>query len=333
MKNPHFRVTKKITFVLLSIFVAGGFAFLMYQTVFAEFSAPCDTPPFCQPDAVGAGGGNLYDVLNGASGNPIAATFGALTDTLRKGIVAIGGGKLPDGTPVGRVLFGLGTSTPGFPLDIISQKRETGQTEADRDTALIRLGYNADSNTIGQTIKPGVYTGLRLDRNSNKNQNRWFLGMKDDTDNFVLRRSTNGDPGNSVDDVTVDASGLVHACVGSFLVGLSTRTSDDVNIGNYKDADGACAETFSASHVCTTAELLKTIQCTDPNTTFNAVNDQKAWIDNGPPAYTENVNDCQGWTSADSLDYGTYWHFDKNGGGAGYIADCSTIGRKFACCH
>jgi hypothetical protein len=86
----------------------------------------------------------------------------------------------------------------------------------------------------------------------------------------------------------------------------------------------------AGAHACSTEEILSTIvsgagASIPPNTTL--------WISNGPPGYFANANDCIGWTSASSTDYGTVWVKLGSGDGFGSVNVCdSSEPRQFACC-
>lgn len=321
MSNP----LKNILFALASVFVAGGFVFIVYQAAFAAWTPPNCQPPDCQPEGGGGGGGasTLLDVLDKGlkGGNPIADSFGELTDNIFKGVISIGGKLKTDGSSEsGRVKFGLGTSTPGFSLDIVSQKRETGQTDSDKDTAVARLGYSSDDK---------VWTGLRLDRNANKDQEKWFIGMDNASDRLIVK-SKDGSNSTTILDVDPQTGVVQSACAGSFLVGVTA--AHDGNAGGYVSANALCSQSFAGSHVCTTAEILKSAQCKVSMFSQNGIVDKAAWISNGPPGYTANSNDCGGWSSNASDYLGAYWVFNAQGGEGGiYGCDESAI-FGFACC-
>ena len=127
---------------------------------------------------------------------------------------------------------------------------------------------------------------------------------------------------------------------GSQLTGLpdqglflgATSIAYNGNRGGYASANALCAAGFPGSHVCTNTEILFLINAGriasfPVNTTL--------WISNGPPGYTVNANDCQGWTSASATDYGPVWNRLASGEGFGSINKCDSVSgtpRKFACC-
>lgn len=302
-------VVRRVIFSALSLWVMGGFALLFFQSSFAQFTPPCDTPPNCQPDA-GSVSSDLKDILdNGADASDFT------------GNVAIGG-------TAGPIRLGIGTKTPGYPLDVISQKRDN-IPPGEEDTAEARLGYNDDSK---------VWTGLRLDRREEGVFNeKWFAGMDDQTDDFVIRRN------GTTADVTIDSEGSMRgACIGSMLEKLSEDSYDGSLTGQNQDGySGANAMCGAGYHVCTSAEMLKTVQCKLDVLSTLPVEDTEVgfWINNGPPGFLDlqaSANDCQGWTANDGDSYGPTWSYfyDQNTpvkGGSGSLDFCSNS-HKFACC-
>jgi len=129
---------------------------------------------------------------------------------------------------------------------------------------------------------------------------------------------------------------------GALIDFIGTATSSAVYVGStaspyngsqsgYTGANALCSSTtgLTGSHVCTTEEILYTI---DKGSGSNIPAPSTFWISNGPPAYTANANDCQGWTSAAAGDYGTVWYKLASGAGFGSLAYCSSTTYKFACC-
>jgi hypothetical protein len=139
-----------------------------------------------------------------------------------------------------------------------------------------------------------------------------------------------GNVASPTEDSDVVTLGWVNSALsgigGSAVYATSTVATYNGSQGGYSGANALCAAVESGSHVCTTGEILYTINtgvgASIPAGTF--------WISNGPPAYTANANDCQGWTSA-SGSYGTAWVKLSSGDGFGSLYTCSAV-YKFACC-
>lgn len=120
---------------------------------------------------------------------------------------------------------------------------------------------------------------------------------------------------------------------GSYFVGL-TALAYNGNFSafgkvGYQAANAICESEYPGSHFCRTDEMLQTISDKDIAALFVATT--FGWISEGPPGYTANSNDCTGYTTSNNLYLGAFWGFDPNGGGAGWLTNCSNT-RKISCC-
>lgn len=126
-----------------------------------------------------------------------------------------------------------------------------------------------------------------------------------------------------------DASAGWGAGIGTFF-GTTTVTTNGSfatsTLRGYQAGNNMCASKFSGSHFCSTEEIIHTIA-------VESINDFSgtAWVANGPPGYTANSNDCNGWTANVGTSLGAFWLFDSNGGGAGWLTNCSVV-KPIACC-
>lgn len=130
----------------------------------------------------------------------------------------------------------------------------------------------------------------------------------------------------SVDGVlgTVSSSNLSSRYV------TSTPLKYSGNRGSYTAANSLCAAVVTGSHVCSTNEILNTINL-GHSADMPAVS--SLWINNGPPGYQANANDCAGWTSSAATSFGTIWV--KNSSfvdGLGSLEKCDGVGYAYACC-
>ena len=94
----------------------------------------------------------------------------------------------------------------------------------------------------------------------------------------------------------------------------------------YEAANTICAAEFSNSFMCRTYDILVTIEQDDISQWAGS-----AWIAEGPPGYTSNSNDCNGWTSSSTIMLGAFWSMNSNGGGAGWLTNCSET-KPISCC-
>lgn len=119
----------------------------------------------------------------------------------------------------------------------------------------------------------------------------------------------------------------------AYFVGFTSSTTDGSfsyagKIG-YQAANAACAAAFAESHFCRTDEVIATIADQDIAALFAA--GTYGWIAEGPPGYTANSNDCAGYTSHSNTVLGAFWAYDPNGGGMGWLNNCSVL-RQISCC-
>lgn len=126
--------------------------------------------------------------------------------------------------------------------------------------------------------------------------------------------------------VMSDASGVLYTTqtsgIGRFRAVTAVSTG---NQGGYTGANARCEGVYPGSHVCTSAEMLNTI---NTGHTADIPSTTGIWISSGPPAYFANVNDCLGWT--DNASYGTIW-IKSTADGYGSIGLCGST-YPVACC-
>lgn len=94
----------------------------------------------------------------------------------------------------------------------------------------------------------------------------------------------------------------------------------------YQAGNDLCKARLSGSHFCRTDEVIYIIQTQDVSY-FGGT----AWIAEGPPGYTANSNDCNGWTSSNAAMLGAFWELKSTGGGMGWLVNCS-VSKPLACC-
>ena len=124
--------------------------------------------------------------------------------------------------------------------------------------------------------------------------------------------------------------------MGAVFVDTTASTYDGLR-GGYAGVRNICTGTGSAgqalagSHVCSAEEILESIKCGSPSAPISPIYTASgfAWVNNGPPAYLAQANDCQGWINNTDA-YGAMWEFGDNGG-KGVLTGCNTL-RAFACC-
>jgi hypothetical protein len=110
-------------------------------------------------------------------------------------------------------------------------------------------------------------------------------------------------------------------------VGLTTNSYNG-NQSGYTTANSICAGEYTDSHICTTQEVLYTINSGNSS----SVPVTTAWMSGGAPGYTANANDCQGWKSSSHGDYGKVWiKLAVGDDGFGALSWCDET-APFMCC-
>lgn len=117
----------------------------------------------------------------------------------------------------------------------------------------------------------------------------------------------------------------VTGVVGMF-AGATANSYSGGGVGGYIKANEFCEAAVEYSHVCTDMEMTNTY-----NHAPELLNGQNEsfWINGGRPGNLTSVNnDCLGWQSGTSTDFGTIWNTQKD---SSYLTSCD-LSRKFACC-
>jgi|SRR6056297_1185016 len=108
----------------------------------------------------------------------------------------------------------------------------------------------------------------------------------------------------------------------------STHSGNIINgsLIGYVAGNQICNLEFPGSHFCLKSEILSTIASGDYNYTGYP------WFQNGPPGYTANSNDCNGWITSSSDYLGPFWNWEINAqAGAAFLTPCSQV-KSLMCC-
>jgi hypothetical protein len=98
----------------------------------------------------------------------------------------------------------------------------------------------------------------------------------------------------------------------------------------YKAANFVCDSNFTASHWCTTDEILATIVAKNVSAILQWAG--FGWVAEGPPGFTANANDCIGMKNNSNLVLGAFWIFNQTTGGEGWLTPCSSS-YPLTCCR
>ena len=161
------------------------------------------------------------------------------------------------------------------------------------------------------------------------------LGLDDVATFGINATGTNGQVWQSDGDgrghwVATSSLGIAGAGGDAIFVGTTTLTTNGSfstsTLVGYQAGNQLCDDEFSGSFMCRTYDILATIQQGDISTWAGT-----AWVAEGPPGYTSNSNDCQGWTSNSNTMLGAFWALDSAGGGMGWLTNCEVV-KPIACC-
>ncbi|MFA5131422.1 MAG: hypothetical protein WC467_03265 [Patescibacteria group bacterium] len=230
---------------------------------------------------------------------------------------------------------GLGTNNAGANL-VIAGGPGTGSAiggnitfqTADAGSSGSLFNSLSDRMTILSTGNIGIGTAVPNDIFSIGNSGSAPAGSTNTGHNFTNTYL-------STDDYALVNYGVVKSLIsGSTGGGLATYSTSTAltyagNVGSYSAANALCAATVADTHVCTSEEILYTV---NQGSGASIPLTSTLWINNGPPAYTANANDCIGWTSNVSTDFGAVWNRPTGyADGFGSLNRCN-VARKFACC-
>lgn len=122
--------------------------------------------------------------------------------------------------------------------------------------------------------------------------------------------------------------------------GTFNAASDYLGVNKFCSQEGLASPnlTLAGSHICTPDEMMNSYNhgTVDVSPVYTYSASKMLWINNGPPGYTANANDCNGWksttvgTDPESPNFGAVWNFTSTAK-AGGLTPCK-IGKKFACC-
>lgn len=168
-----------------------------------------------------------------------------------------------------------------------------------------------------------------------------YIPVSDNSGNFEFNRitSTGIVAGTSTFDA-ITLGGVTRSSwptgggSGTF-VGLTSTSTYNGSITystyrGYQAANRLCNIAYSGSHFCRTDEIVNTIAAADISALFTT--GATGWIAEGPPGYTSNSNDCNGYTASSTGSLGAFWLYDTDGGGAGWLTNCS-VQKAISCCQ
>lgn len=134
-----------------------------------------------------------------------------------------------------------------------------------------------------------------------------------------------------VGNLTASGNLTARGCFGPVLRGRSAalyQGNAGGEPGGYVQANSRCP---TGQHVCTTTEVLNSINC-GAFATAGVASDTDMWIANLAPSLPTPTNDCVGWTTASPDWWGIKWRLNTTTGGGAFADRCGTS-LPFACCN
>jgi len=221
-------------------------------------------------------------------------------------VVRRGGSSDPITVKNGTGNVGIGTGSPGSALDVKGTLRLSGST-----SGYVGFAPQAAAGSTVYTWPSSVPAAASLSAIP--------------AGNAVLTSNTSG---------TMAWSKADACTVGRKFTGLSAASTYNGSRGGYNGLTSVCG---GSATVCTVEEMINSIKCAQANAGADPIESaalagNPAWIIGGPPGTeTAKANDCNGWTSSATDQYGRYWLYDGNGG----KFNVSTCNQQtyFACCN
>ena len=106
--------------------------------------------------------------------------------------------------------------------------------------------------------------------------------------------------------------------------------------GTVTTSNGATSQdvTNQLAHVCTPDEMINSYNHASNSSIikdayWQSPTTQYVWINNGPPAFAFNANDCLGWKDITKKSSGAAWDLKAQ---FGFLNDCNEPPISFACC-
>ncbi|MEK7606618.1 MAG: hypothetical protein AAB444_00235 [Patescibacteria group bacterium] len=269
---------------------------------------------YSTPPASGVGAGSLiYDSTDG--------TLKFWNGTTWKSVLADGAGPASPWVTSGGDIYNTNTGNVGIGIVAPAERLEVAAGSG--TTARLRVS----------DLDPGQNPELQLEYADGLH---WAM-YADKMDNSKLKFWQNGinalviDPSGIHAANNISAGGNIRAdgCFGPVFQEVLSSLASSGAAGGYSGANAKCPLTM---HVCTTTEMLNSINC---GTNFGGISGDDAangiWVSAGAASLPTPTNDCNGWTSGESTWQGIHYIPSVNGGNF-YARTCDAV-LKFACCR
>ncbi|HAY12679.1 MAG: hypothetical protein US83_C0017G0002 [Candidatus Falkowbacteria bacterium GW2011_GWC2_38_22] len=222
--------------------------------------------------------------------------------------------------PAGYILFSDGTDTRWATTTSITALGAIVQGSWMADTIAIAYGGT------GATTATGVRENLDLDE-------IYEFGINSTGTAGWLWQSDGDGRGQWIATTSLGIGGGGVEQAYSKFIGTTTATTDGHfatgTLDGYAAGNAICDNEYPGSYFCRTYDILVTVE--QDNISEWGTANADAWIAQGPPGFTDNSNDCNGWNTND-IDYlGAFWVFNGDTGGYGKLVNCTQV-KPLACC-
>ncbi|MBI4449946.1 hypothetical protein HY634_02725 [Candidatus Uhrbacteria bacterium] len=315
----------------IAVLAAIGILFI-HTAGAVEWAEPTGIPPTANPPgfvwtrspADPAQVGGQFNIVG-------AGRVGGLLEAL--GGAVFGGATLDLGADAGgqNVLFGSAKYSGMHANDALILLQTASDAIPPVLTNRLRVNRNGDLVTTGDVLGGRLCIGVAP---AVACRDSWTTGVR-------LQEATPGatETGNLnisgtalVGDLTASGDITALGCFGPVLRARSVASYQGnagapEGAGGYIIANGRCPV---GQHVCTTTEVLNSINC-GAFATAGVASDTDMWIANLAPSLPTPTNDCVGWTTASPDWWGIKWRLNTTTGGGAFAERCGTS-LPFACC-
>ncbi|MDP3771722.1 MAG: hypothetical protein Q8R16_05465 [bacterium] len=298
-----------------------------------EWAEPTGIPPTANPPGFVWTRSPTDPAQPGGQFNVIGAgRVGGLLEAL--GGAVFGSAALDLGSDAGgqNVLFGSAKYSNMHTNDALLLLQTASDVTPPVLTNRLRVNRNGDLTTTGDVLGGRLCIGIAP---AVACRDAWTTGVR-------LQEATPGatETGNLnisgtalVGDLTASGDLTALGCFGPVLRGRSVaayqgNAGAPEGTGGYVIANGRCP---AGQHVCTTTEVLNSINC-GAFATAGVASDTDMWIANLAPSLPTPTNDCVGWTTASTDWWGIKWRLNTTTGGGAFAERCGTS-LPFACCN
>lgn len=272
------------------------------------------------------GSGNIYTAGDGLSlvGNEFRIRINSTLST-STGILGLASTGVTTGT------YGTGVEVPVLTVDAYGRITSIGTT-----TIYISSAQLSDSSSIAYLNKDQTFIATNTFNSTTLFNGQILINTTTATSSLKIKIAGKAGASFYCDENGENCfdpkTGWATPSITQMNTTTYTTTGDFATstYTGYQAANYICSSEYPGSHLCETDEILGIIR-SQSITYFGTGNVDGAWIAEGPPGFTANANDCNGWTNNTDTRYGPFWVYDNVGGGMGWLAPCNAS-KPLSCC-